>query len=540
MQNNSTVSYPYTHTNKAGAPSFRRPPKEELVRVLTCGTGGNTYYASGQEVQDSAMQVIKWFAKTDPRFLAQALIYAREKGLMRDLPARGLAVLSGASRVYFEAAFNRVVRIPSDLITFVEMVRSGSATGKKSFGGCRVKAVADWFTGLSEYHAIKYAAHTVEKDRLNLRKILQLSHPKAEDAATFERLGWVARGWRWIGEHPSPTNPKIWALERLKRTVDEAEVIRLVTEFGLPFESVVPAVSKMTPGIWEALLKNAPYFNLLRMLNTFQKNGLFKNPELVEYVAKFLADPGRVKRSKLFPFRFKSAHEAYTREEGYSRKIAEAITTALDLSFACMPDFPHGTKVCVSPDVSGSMGGMLGGSWRNPAAVGSYTYVDIAGIIAGALAKKAGSDCLVLPVDTRLHHPQFSVTDSLMTIARHIAGFGGGGTSLSLPVEHLLDRKVKVDVYIGITDSEEWAYGHGYYARSSWYNAWQEYRRVVNPKAQAVVITLDPGSSAVAPVWDDSVHFVYGWSESVISFIPLAMQDGASQLAAVEAIEMPD
>ena len=73
--------------NYEGAPTFTRGPEESLVRVLTTGTFEPTYYASDVTLADEALELFRSFAADDPHFLAQAILYARNEGLMRIAPS---------------------------------------------------------------------------------------------------------------------------------------------------------------------------------------------------------------------------------------------------------------------------------------------------------------------------------------------------------------------------------------------------------------------------------------------------------------------
>jgi 60 kDa SS-A/Ro ribonucleoprotein len=539
MRNSRMTATTETATNYHGAPTFQRPLPERVLQVLTTNTLGNTFYASAQEITAQTLEVLQKAAVDIPEFLAKALVYARNKALLKTVPVIGLVALSTAKdKSLFRSAFNRVVLIPDDLRTFVEWCASGKIKGRKGFGGCVVEPVREWLCRMTEYHALKYGS--TQSKGFTLRDIIRMSHPKAGDAAVHERLGWLARGWDSIGPDPSPTNPSVWALELLKRTTDEAAAIRLITEFGLPFEVVVPSVKATTPETWEALMRQAPYFNLLRSINTYARHGLFEKPENIEYVVRRLTDKKSVEKSRLLPLRFHAAFMAYTREVGYSRAIADAMAAGLDLTFANMPSFPKGTQVCIAPDVSGSMSSEAPTRPNRSGERPKYVpqFIDIAGIFSAALLKKCGSDALLLPVDTRLHHPRFATGDSMMSIAREIANHGGGGTSLGLPVQHLLDRKIKIGVYIGITDNEDWAFGNGYGCRDSFGSLWQQYRQKVSPEARAFLVTIAPYGHAVAPSEETSVSFIYGWSEQVVSYIPLMAETGASQVDAVNGMTL--
>jgi 60 kDa SS-A/Ro ribonucleoprotein len=123
-----------------------------------------------------------------------------------------------------------------------------------------------------------------------------------------------------------------------------------------------------------------------------------------------------------------------------------------------------------------------------------------------------------------------------MTTADKLAAVGGGGTAVSAPISALLQERVVVDTFIGITDNIEWATdqagGHGFLP------TWRRYRREVAPAAQAFLITIAPYRHAVAPDGEPGVHYLYGWSEQVLGYISLMRHGLSAQVVAVRQLTM--
>lgn len=519
------------HVNRAGAPSFRRSLKEQVLAVLTTGTLGNTFYATRDELAEEAVEVLTEMRNVDSAFLARALVYAREEGLMKTLPILGLVILSaggGRTKEHFEAAFPRVIKTPDDLRSFVEICSSGTIRGRKGLGGMTVAPVREWLCGMSEYHATKYGS--AASSSVTLRDIIRMSHPRPATPECAERFGWLVRGREKLGSDTA-LNPQIRALEALKQASTESEAIALIREGRLPYEVVVPSLKATTPAIWAELLRQAPYMNHLRSLVTFTRHGVFADEAHVRYAVEKLTAPRAVERSKVLPFRFFDAWTQYVAIEAADARIADALREALELSFANMPSFGSRT-VAVAPDVSGSMDDAISDK-------GTTRFVDIAGIMSGALLKRVEERALLLPFDTRVHPANdYSARDDVMVTAGKIASYGGGGTAVGTPIEHLLRRKTKVDVFIGITDNVDWAYGSGYSCSGSFLDLWRQYRKEVNPDAQAFLVTIAPYRDAVAPAGERGVHFTYGWSDKVLRYISMKLEAGESQVERVERMDL--
>ncbi len=529
--------------NHEGAPAFKRDLAERIVQVLTTNTLGNTFYVKKEELTAETLEVLHEGVQVMPEFLARAIVYARNRAMLKTVPVIASVVLSTAKdKTLLSRVFDRTVLIPDDLRTYVQWCMSEKIKGVKGFGGCRVEPVRSWLNNMSGYHAVKYGS-TQSKD-ITLRDIIRLSHPKPKSFEVSERFGYLCRGWSQIGNSPSPSNPIIWALEKLKRTTDEGEIIRLITAYNLPYEVVVPSVKSMSTKLWEALLKVAPYMNLLRSLKTFERNGVFEKEENLEYAVNRLTDLKELQKAKkLLPFRYLKAFNAWTQDYGFKSVISDALDFGLNQSFVNMPDFPKGSRIAVCPDVSASMNGAMDGStpWmtnskRDP---NIMRYIDIAGIFASAVLKKS-ENTILLPFDTKLHSIPYCSRDTMMSIAKRITEFGGGGTSVGLPIQHLLDRKIKVDAMVGITDNVDWAYGYGtsYSCRDGFLATWRNYRKQVNPEAKAFLVTIAPYATSCVPKDEPGVYSIFGWSDAVVGYVPLMLSGGASQLDEIRAIPL--
>ncbi|MBI5077551.1 TROVE domain-containing protein [Candidatus Falkowbacteria bacterium] len=521
-----------THPNREGAPAYYRTLREQVSQILLTGTLGNTFYASGRELGEEAMDVLLQAREECPEFLAKALVYARKFGCVKTLPTLGLAVLSGGrgkTRPHFEAAFDQVVLIPDDLRAFVALCLSGKVPGRNGLGGVAREAVRKWIAGISEYHALKYGSAASRE--VTLRDILRLAHPHPRSANVAERFGWLVKGSEGLGDDES-LNPQIRRLEALKQAQNDDEIVRLIHEGHLPFEVVLPSVKAAQPAVWEALLYNAPYMNLLRNLVAFTRHGVFAKKDNVWYAVERLTDQRAVERSKVLPFRFFDAWRAYSEKcDAPDNQIADAIRKALELSFSNMPTLGN-RQVAIGTDVSGSMCGPISDK-------GSTRCIDIAGIFTGALMRRIEGRAIPLPFSTQAHaNCGLSGRDEILTTAEKVARIGGGGTAIGAPVEYLLQRKLAVDVFIGITDQEDWAYGEGMSCSGRFFNLWRRYRQEVAPSARAFLVTIAPYRDAVAPAGEKGIRFIYGWSGSVLKYIALDLESGESQMKAIEQMRL--
>ncbi len=505
--------------NHENFPAYSPTDEEAVAEVLFLGNFGDTYYASGQEWSEMATAAIKQAVIHDPLFVAKAAVLARHEGFVRSAPLVALvSLLSGGPRAKAlgEKIFFRMIRTGDDLRNFVALTQSGQF--RQGFGGVARRLVAQWLNQeLNEYQAIKYAG---SGDRLSLRNILRLAHPRPEGPKQNAIFQWLVRGTL----ADSGVLPMIEALQRLEQ--GQTDPATAIAEGQLPFEAVMPRVASGDPQVWKALLRHAPYMFLLRSLNAFGRAGLWEDYRLVGMAADRLKNPDRVAKAMQFPFRYYQA--ARVLEEVHTPpQLIAAVYEALELSLSNLPDL-GAVRLAIAPDVSGSMFGTPMAS--------RTTAADIAGLFTAALWKRY-PEALVLPFGTEvLPIRGVRVRDSLMTVAQGIGQLRGGGTDLSAPVTWLQTRHKVVDLFIGLTDSEDWGAGSGWHTQG-FLAAWQEYRRGVAPGAQAVLIQLAPNGTRVSPPSEKSVHYVYGWSDSVLRYVGHVAQ-GQSVVAHIRSTEI--
>lgn len=505
--------------NHEGFPTFKRSNHEAYLQVLLTNTLSGTFYASEEKLLGESLALHAEMSQSDPQFAARALVYARNEGLMRLQPIVGLAYLAKADHALFHQIFNRVIQTPGDLTDFVEIIRGDVTPG--GMGRSVKRAVNGWLNKMSEYHAIKYGAGG---QGYSLRDILRVSHPKPTNETQDMIFLWLTDHDKWQAADKAMLTPQITAFEAIKRldlSNGQESARAMIAEGKLPYE-VVTGVMKPDVETWAALMSQMPYMALMRHLNTLQRAGVLKIEANAHYVASRLVDVNAVRKAKVLPFRLFMAYQMFKAEDPNERVISEALAQAMDVTFENLPNL--GGRVCIAPDVSGSMSGRMN-------AQSQTTYIQIAGVFAGALVKKAGN-AVILPFNHQVVDVQLNGRDSIMTNAEKVAKLCGGGTAISAPISELLAKKIKVDTFIGITDSEEWARdqygGHGFL------KVWNEYKDKVAPTAKAFLVTIAPYRHAVAPQDAPDIHYIYGWSDSVLKYINLAIAGVASQAAEVQ------
>lgn len=509
--------------NHEGFPTFHRSDAEAYLQVLLTNTLTGTFYATEETLLGESLVLHTHMAESDPQFMARALVYARNEGLMRMQPIVGLAYLAKADRQLFHQIFTRVIQTPGDLSDFVEIVRGDVIPG--GMGRSIKRAVNAWLNEMSEYHALKYGTGG---QGYSLRDILRVSHPKPRNEAQDMIFMWLTDREKWQAVDKTALTPQISAFEAIKRldlSVGQDMARALITEGKLPYE-IVTGVIKPDVATWTALMRQMPYMALMRHLNTLQRAGVLKIEENAQYVANRLADANAVRKAKILPFRLFMAHQMFKAEDPYEIYIEDALAAALDATFENLPNL--GGRVCIAPDISGSMAGRMN-------AQSQTTYIQIAGIFAGALVKKT-SRAVILPFNHQVVEVKLNGRDSILTNAEKISSMVGGGTAISAPISELLAKKIPVDTFIGITDSEEWARDH--YGGQGFLKIWNDYKEKIAPNAKAFLVTIAPYRHAVAPQDAPDIHYIYGWSDTVLKYISLTLNGLDGQVANVQKLSL--
>ncbi|MBD3194551.1 MAG: TROVE domain-containing protein [Candidatus Lokiarchaeota archaeon] len=504
-----------THLNKEGAPSFSQPIELQTLQNLMCNIVEPSFYTDTARLLDQSFKVYKKMSEKNPELFAKMLIYARNQGYMRLQPALGLVYLSVADIDLFKNIFDRVIRTPKDLLSFIDLCNFGPPVPRKGMGRGIKQTINKWITeNINEYWTIKYTKE--------LRIASKMAHtPKIKDKNKQNMLDYIHdfKKNNGVGEIIDGNN-QIKAYEALKRAISSKEIISLIKTGKLPHKKVTSIIVPETDG-WEALMYQMPYFALLRHLDTLNRNSVFDNPENIDYVCRKLTNKEAIKKSKIFPFRI---FTAYKFASNLPDMIKLALEGALEMSLSNIPKLDG--KVIIGTDVSGSM--TYHPSRKNLA---KYRYIDIAGVFTAALLKVCDNP-KVIPFDTNIYNFIPSEFQRSMDIVNWFSNISGGGTNLSLPLKNMINHNYKADIFIGITDNEDWV-GEGIEY------ALQKYRNTINSKLEAFLIRIDPyiKDVAIQTKPKNKNHFISGWSDKIPSLISMILQ-GESQLDTVKNIKL--
>ena len=475
--------------NEERAPAYALTPKQALAQYAATGCLTQTFYANAQE---QLAVVLELCEKVEAEFIAKTAVYARERGLMKDMPALLLAALAVKDVRLLARVFPRVVDNGKMLRNFVQIVRSGAA-GRKSRGSAPKRLVREWLEARDASAVFRASVGQSP----SFADILKMVHPRPRDAEREALYGYM--------------------LGRDFRAESLPAVVRQFEEFKAGDRATVPDVPfQMLTALdlgtaeWTAIAQRAPWQMTRMNLNTFVRHRVFEQPGLAELVAQRLADPEKVRKARVFPYQLLVAYASAG--EGVPGVVRDALQDAMEAAISNVPRIEG--KVYVFPDVSGSMQSPVTGYRKGSTT--AVRCVDVAALVAAAVVRR-NPRAEVLPFEhdvvRGLH---LNPRDSVMTNAQKLAAVGGGGTSCSAPLRLLNERKAEGDLVLYVSDNESWVdaqAGRG----TATMQEWAVFKRR-NPRARMVCVDVQPYQTVQAAGSVDVLN-VGGFSDQVFDIV---------------------
>lgn len=410
---------------------------------------------------------------------------------MKDTPALLLAALSRRDPALMDQVFDRVVDSPRMLRTFVQIVRSG-ATGRKSFGSAPKRCVRRWLDQRTD--AAVFAASVGSAP--SLVDIVKMVRPKPRTPERQALFAYLLG--REVAFESLP--PLVRAFETFKRG-DRSEVP------DVPFQLLTAL--NLSQKEWTEIARHASWQTTRMNLNTFQRHGVFRDPEMVGLIASRLRDAAAISRARVFPYQLLAAFRRA--DPSVPSEIRAALEDAMELTIANVPAIAGQAYVC--PDVSGSMRTPVTGARKG--ATTAVRCVDVAALVTAAFIRR-NPTTQVLPFEHRVIPVRVSASDSVMTNADRLAAVGGGGTSVSAPLAKLNAGDASGDLVVIVSDNQSWV-DAGQSRGTATLAEWSRFR-TRNPRARLVLIDLQPYETSQAIDREDILH-VGGFSDQVFDVI---------------------
>lgn len=482
--------------NEAGGPAYRFSPKHQLAQYAATGCFNSTFYASADE---QLGKVIELCQKVEAEFIARCAVYTRERGLMKDMPALLLAVLSTKDKALFNAVFPRVIDNAKMLRNFVQLMRSGAA-GRKSLGSAPKRLINEWLDARTDEALFKDSVGQMP----SLADIVKMIHPKPQSASREALYGYfIGRGYN---------TDALPSIVRAFEAFKAAQPGERGAAPDVPFQMLTAL--DLGTAEWTAIARHAGWQMTRMNLNTFARHGVFAQPGLTELIAERLRNPQLIRKARVFPYQLLTAYTMA--DEAIPQAVREALQDAMEIAISNVPKVKG--KVYVFPDVSGSMQSPATGFRKG--ATSKVRCLDVAALVAAAILRQ-NPQAEVIPFSDDVVKCRLNPRDSVLTNAQKLAALPSGGTNCSAPLRALNQRKAAGDLLIYVSDNESWvdAPRGGWYGNSATetLKQWAQFKQR-NAQARLVCLDIQPYATTQAAERADVLN-IGGFSDQVFDVI---------------------
>ena len=475
-------------TNKSGHVAYNMKDKEKLVSmVLTTFFGEPKYYGDNS---NDLVKLATHVAQNEPKFVSNLAVYARKVYHLRSVAHVLTCIVAheNESKQYIKRTLTGVVERADDLTEILACYIS--MYGKPIPNGLK-KALASNIKKFDEYSLAKYNGG---KKSFTFKDILKLTHAK-------------------------PSNDE---QSKLFKKVLEDNL-----ETPITWETELSAKGNKKE-VWEELIEGNKlgYMAMLRNL----RNILNVQPDNIDKVYAKLSDEKEVARSKQLPFRFFSAYREIKGNANCSSKTLDVLEDALSHSVVNLPKLNGKTAIFI--DSSSSMTSHIS---KNS----SVECYDIAKLL-GVLAARICDDCMVFTFhsgnswysnsNNSTEKVDISGRDGILSQANSKFRYASGGTSMEDPFKHIINKNLKFDRVIILSDNETNGYG-----KSTIQSYADKYRSTLNPNLWVHAIDLQ--GYGTQQFCGKNTNFIAGWGERVLEFINLAEEGISTQVKDIERFE---
>lgn len=474
--------------NSEGVPAYAYGPEAKLAQLAVTGTLADNFYGAAETQLTDVLAAAR---AVDTNFVAQAAVYARKSGAMKDMPALLAAYLTVADPDLAMRVFGRVVDNGRMLRSFVQIMRSGQV-GRTSLGSRPKRLVQRWL----EQALMRDLMAAATGNAPSLADIVKMVHPRPADATRKAFYGWLIGRPYDVAALP----PEIAAFEAWKQ--DQSLPLPPV-----PFEWLT--AFPLEPKQWVVLSDRMGWQALRMNLNTLARNGVFDVAGAADRVADRLADRDALRKVRPMPYQLMVA--LGQTGAGVPLKVQAALEDALEFSLENVPMVPGRVVVC--PDVSGSMTSPATGYRKG--ASSKVSCIDVAALVAAAMLR-ANRQARVLPFEQSVVALDLRATDRLAANAAKLANIGGGGTNVSAPLALLNAEKAAVDLVVIVSDNQSWVDATRNGATATMVE-WNQLRKR-NPQAKLVCIDIQPLATTQASGRPEILN-VGGFSDAVFEAI---------------------
>lgn len=493
--------------NNSGSPAFALKDKEALAQLATTGCLSDTCYTTGESQLKNVQVLVDRVSKTKDGclFIAKLAVYARQSAFMKDMPALLLSYLAVRSPEHYSQVFRKVISNGKMLRNHVQMVRSGVIDGRKSLPRAMRRQINNWFQNRKSEQLFN---DSVGNDP-SLLDVIKMVHPKPRDKEQEALFAYLLGNRSFTGKQFKAT------FNDLPEIVRDYESVKMSLLSKEESNIKVPDVDfRMLDSLglsdkhWGEIAENAPWHMTRMNLNTFARHNVFTNKRITNIVANRLRSKEEIKKAKVFPYQLLAA---YTNATDIPHDVKEALQDAMELAIDNIPEISGHVKILV--DVSGSMSSPITGKAGHAS---SMRCLDVAALIAAALLR-VNRHAEILAFDTQVHKFAFNGRDSVFTNSQKLSSFRGGGTDVSVGLQHIYGNKMEVDTIIIVSDNESNTSRWHSYNRTNSQDVWNKIKKQ-NPNVKMVCIDIQPYTTTQVET-DKSILNIGGFSDACFDVI---------------------
>ncbi|MBV2152598.1 TROVE domain-containing protein [Kitasatospora sp. SUK 42] len=436
-------------THQGGIGHVRDRKSELFLLSVANMVGQDTFYERGGDRDDRYTALVRELAVTEPEWTLGLLRWLRHDAQLRTAALVGAAEFTrarldagahGHSRQAVDAVLRRADE-PGELLAYWTS-RYGRALPKPLKRG-----VADAVRRL--YDARSLLKYDTAAKGYRFGDVLELTHPSPDPEKPWQGpLFAHALDRRHRPEEATPpstdrlltANRELLALpvEERRAAVTAKDGAERLAAAGLTWEALAGWLQgPLDAAVWEAVIPSMGPMALVRNLRNFDQAGV--SDAVAAEVARRISDPGEVRRSRQFPFRYLAAHR-----HAPSLRWGHALETALGHSLANVPGLPGRTLILV--DRSGSM-------FDRPGAGTQLNRADSAAIFGTALKVRAAeADLVQFGSDSRV--VEVGRGEAVLRVLERFSNLGGTSTAAAVRAHYRGHDRVVI-----VTDEQT---GSGY------------------------------------------------------------------------------
>lgn len=517
-----------TH-NLAGGKAYKLSPKAALAQYAATGTFGRTFYA-GASMQLDQLKICLEELKDDPQFIAQAAVYSRRSGYLKDMPALLYVFLAQHGHTQWADYVFDVVCNNGKMVRNVIQICEAGVFGRITIPRSTRRKVANWLNTCAPRHFLNSMVGTDP----SLAQVIKKVHAKPRDDVRRAMFGYarneVSRKAP-VGHTPpsgaAPPNyrylPQLFhARDTWLGGQDLGPAADLAVFDGV--DQRLFAGQPLDAQQWAKMARNAKWHATIKNLATYARHGAFRvDPELKDIICRRLVQDVTNPYVMAMPYEVLAAYTAVVDNADVPWEIrSDALQDAIEASAHNAPVFPGSLAVFV--DVSGSMNAPVTGYRRSSS---SKVTCAQAGAVMAACLKHRNPQAHVLGFHYVVENPVLNHRDSVMSNAEKIYKLPSGGTNCASTIEYLIANDIDVDTVILFSDNESWFTGRlgmeaadRYHMRrkttgTTTMHAWETYRARHNTRnSKLILCDLTPSDDSQCVDRPDICH-VGGFSDAI-------------------------